>query len=433
MDRFKSILPWFLAVLVAIIAGAAFTGLPGAIRLSTLRPWSFTQSITDNDSVYYRLKVKLSYKDESQDFDIVVACHVRQIFYGDGGRTYEAGLTPTVFGRRMRDGKALVVRPPRACGGETTANGRVQPDLLPLVIVYDDADRLDFGVAYLSEDAYENPFSVLKFGGATIEKATRAQFNQFRRKQVNVVSRELYHSTTGAYRELKLTKVDGRFAWACVAYGRFRVPEEARATVRGYWPDGHPRYWQPDTYEVEHKLEEAVMPRQYTYPNTYKIETDRPGDVPHSTLGYFPNSDEPVDFGLKTRTGGGLVSKSRGGAARSYYPAADDYRLDLWPRDHGKWSSYVVERSEFADINIDFEDGQTRGFGYCFASGGGATDPEHQAMLRRKKIVGHVDGEVISSKRAPWGPAVMPARIYERDEYVFAFVRVYLGSPRGDL
>ena len=95
----------------------------------------------------------------------------------------------TVFGRRMSDGKGLVVRPPDACQGQTTANGKVQPDLLPVVVVYENAETLDFGIAYLSEDAYESPLSVLKFGGATIEKATRPSLMRFRRAQKNLITR----------------------------------------------------------------------------------------------------------------------------------------------------------------------------------------------------------------------------------------------------
>jgi hypothetical protein len=90
---------------------------------------------------------------------------------------------PTVFGRRMSDGKGLVIRPPTACRGETNANGEVQPDLLPIIVVLDEADILDFGIVYLSEDAYESPLSAPKFSGATIEKATRAEFDKFRRTQ----------------------------------------------------------------------------------------------------------------------------------------------------------------------------------------------------------------------------------------------------------
>jgi hypothetical protein len=111
--------------------------------------WDFVKSVQQDKGVYFRLKVNLTYKGEPQDFDIVVSCNARQISYGGGGRTYEAGLTPTVFGRRMDDGKGLVVRPPDACDGKTTKNGGVAPDLLPLIVVYDDADSLAFGTAYL--------------------------------------------------------------------------------------------------------------------------------------------------------------------------------------------------------------------------------------------------------------------------------------------
>lgn len=170
---------------------------------------SFAKSIEEDHGTYYRLKVKLAYKAEPQDFDIVVGCNVRVISYkGGSGNTYEAGLVPTVFGRRTSDGKGLVVRPPNACQGETTANGQVQPDLLPIVVVYDDANTLDFGTAYLSQDAFESPLSVLKFGGATIEKATRAEFEDFRRSQPNLVTRESYHSDIESDRELKRLEHD---------------------------------------------------------------------------------------------------------------------------------------------------------------------------------------------------------------------------------
>lgn len=422
--RFFPKLPWFLIVVaLAVIGGVLLAAHSEIAQAQTVK------SITNDDSTYYRLKVKLTYKGDPQDFDITVGCNVRQIFYKEGGSTYEAGLIPTVFGRRMSDGKALVVRPPNACRGETTANGKVQPDLLPMVIVYDSADRLDFGVAYLSEDAYENPLSVLKFGGATIEKATRSEFDEFRRTQTNVLTRELYHSTTGRYRELKLAQVDGRFAYACVAYARFRIPEAARSAVDTYWPNTHPRYWRPDTYEADSKLGEAILSRK----QGDRSQTDRPDDPPYPTRAFLPLSDEPVDLGLPTRARGGLVSVQRGAAPRSYYPAANDYRMDRWPRNRSDWPDYIAGRSDFADVDIDFRDGQSRGFGYCFASRAGAPDPELLKLEQSKRIVGRVDGQAITSKRGPLGPSTMPARIFERDEYVFVFVRIYLGSSGGDV
>src|SRR5580692_5173384 len=201
---------WLLGILSAICIGSCLA--------TPLAADSFIKSIEEDHGTYYRLKVKLAYKGEMQDFDIVVGCNVKQINYKDNSNTYEVGLVPTVFGRRMSDGKGLVVRPPAVCQGETTANGKVQPDLLPIIVVYDDAETLTFGTAYLSEDAYENALSVLKFGGATIETATKTEFDVFRRAQPNLVKRESYHSpleNDAGLRENNFRRLTRPFGHAC--------------------------------------------------------------------------------------------------------------------------------------------------------------------------------------------------------------------------
>jgi len=163
-----------LGILAAVI-GIGFLALSSETGQLLFGHWSFVRSITDDQGTYYRLNVKLTYNGEPQDFDIVVGCNVRRITYKDCSGTYEAGLIPTVFGRRMSDGKGLVIRPPNACDGETTANGKVQPDLLPIVIVYDDADTLDFGTAYLSEDAYQGPLSRCSSSAARLSRVLGAR------------------------------------------------------------------------------------------------------------------------------------------------------------------------------------------------------------------------------------------------------------------
>src|SRR5579864_1028420 len=412
----------------------AFLGLRGGAGQALFGNAGFVKSITDDHGTYYRLKVKLTYWGVPEDFDIVVGCNVHIINYkGGGGSTYEVGLVPTVFGRRMYDGKALVVRPPSACRGETTANGQVQPDLLPLIVVYDNADTLDFGVAYLSDDAYASPLSVLTFGGATIEKATRAEFDEFRRTQTNVVTRELYHSTMGDAQQLGLTKVSGRFAYACDAYGRFLIPEKARSVVQKYWPVDHPVYWQA-TYDGEHEILKQLMARGD------RVQTDRPGDTPHPVLAYVPGIDEPADIGLPTQGGGGLVLAKRTGVSRSYYPAANDYRLDEWPKDRGDWPHYVESHGDFAGVDLDFRNGEYRGFGYCsvragtsFALGNSPADSAIQKLEMGKRIAGRVDGQMVVSPRTDSGPGSMPGYIIERDHSVFQFFEIYLGGPRGDV
>src|SRR5579863_143722 len=223
----------------------AFLGLRGDAGQALFGNAGFVKSITDDHGTYYRLKVKLTYWGVPEDFDIVVGCNAHIINYkGGGGSTYEVGLVPTVFGRRMYDGKALVVRPPSACEGQTTANGKVQPDLLPLIVVYDNADTLDFGIAYLSDDAYESPLSVLTFGGATIEKATRAEFDEFRRTQINVVTRSPFWTAiagAGVLKQMQIERAPKPMALVCEAYGRFRIPDTARTTIdQDYWPEEKP-------------------------------------------------------------------------------------------------------------------------------------------------------------------------------------------------
>jgi hypothetical protein len=179
-----------LACVAALAAAIAWVADGGRALFGG---WSFTESAMLDRGTYFRLKVSLDYKGAPQDFDIVIGCNVLDIDYKDGSNTHEVGLVPTVYGRRMSDGKGLVIRPPDACDGQTTANGKVPADFMPLIIVYDDADTLGFGTAYISDEAYESPLSVLKFGNATIEPATRAEFVEFRKNGTpNLVSRASY-------------------------------------------------------------------------------------------------------------------------------------------------------------------------------------------------------------------------------------------------
>jgi hypothetical protein len=420
-------LPWFVTVVaVAAVGGVTFGAFREIPRILFGRP-SFAQSVTKDDSTYYRLKVKLAYKGEPQDFDIVVGCNVRQINYKDGGSTYEVGLMPTVFGRRMNDGKLLVVRPPSACRGETTANGQVPPDLLPVVVVYDNADRLDFGIAYLSEDAYENPRSVLKFGGATITKSTRAEFDEFRRTQTNAVRRELYHSALDSDQllaQLGLPRVARTWAHVCEGYKRFRISEELRPLVRSHWPEGAPKYWQASTFEVEREIGRAILGSS--------LRSDRPDDTPHSAGQFGPIPENEANYGLPSRAGGGVIHLVP--TARTtrfppaYYPAANDYRLDQWPADRKEWPGYVASRGKLSDTNISVDGRRSKGFAYCYVTLFPSSEIAPQVVGRR--IVGRVDGQEIDSQRAS---LTAPDWIFERDEYVFFFFRFYLESTRGDV
>ena len=400
---------WMLGIFAAVVL-TGFLALRSEMGQMLLGHWSFVRSIADDQGTYYRLKVKLTYKGEPQDFDNVVGCNVRRIIYKDNSSTYEAGLIPDVFGRRMNDGKGLVIRPPNACAGETTANGRVQADLLPIVIVYDDAETLDFGAAYLSEDAYESPLSSLKFGGATIESANRSDFDRFRQRETNLVSRRSYWSALAGYvalSRMNIEPVPKPWAHICEGYKRFRLPNDLRTMVREQWPAERPHYWVAPRAD-QTRIEWAIR-------NSGSIQPDRP-DSRLGSLGSFGSiSGHEADYGMPTRAGGGLVEPTRGKwFAGAYYPAASDLRLE-----------YVPANNEFADTSIAFKDGLWRGFAYCFVS---ARPPSLTEGSKRLWL--RIDGEDVARTFLEPGP---PLLILDRDEYAFTFFRINLESTRGDV
>ncbi|WP_126256376.1 hypothetical protein [Bradyrhizobium sp. LVM 105] len=72
-----------LAAALALLLAAVGISHP-AIRAALLGNWNFTKSVERDNSIYYRLKVRLTYKGEPQNFDIVVGCNVKQTNYMDG-------------------------------------------------------------------------------------------------------------------------------------------------------------------------------------------------------------------------------------------------------------------------------------------------------------------------------------------------------------
>jgi hypothetical protein len=326
----------------------------------------------------------------------------------------------------MSDGKGLVIRPPKACNGETTANGKVQPDLLPVVIVYEDAATLTFGTAYISEDAYNSLLSVLTFGGATIEKATRADFDTFRRMQPNLVKRESYHAALDSDAQLKqlgFSRSTRPFGHLCQFYTRFLIPDAARPLVRAYWPEERPTYWRPPTDEAEHAIRKLIL-------DSPLVRSDSISDPPAPWTAFrnYGNADR----GLVTRVHGGLVAPSRGYLVPpAAYPATSDYRADRWPSDWTEWSSFLAHKQVFVATDINFGGGSMRGFAYCSADL--RPTAEQKASLdpiAQKPKAFHVDGQEVFSNGRDF--AVGDTWIFDRDETVFINNWLYLESTRGD-
>jgi hypothetical protein len=375
---------------------------------------SFTKSVEIDRGTYFRLKVKLTYRGKPQDFDIVVGCNVRQTNYRDNSRSVEVGMVPEVFGRRMDDGKALAIKPPQACHGETTGNGGAPPDLLPMVIVYDNAENLAFGTAYLSEDAYESRLSVLTFGGSTIEKATRAEFDEFRATQQNVLTHEMYQRRIST----SPPKDVARWGTECFGYARYRLPDDLRAMVRKNWPPSKPRFWGPSDGPALKEIWGALRANN-------AVRSDGANSPAHAHRD-FANALEFTERGLRTRSGRGQLNSRPVLFPPAVYPDADGWGLPPWPRDPVVAVKDILDGSTRVETDVDFHGGLTKGFGYCRANVNHYGPPAIDATT---PVTNKVDGEAIYNGGVLRTRAII---FLERDEFIFERFELPLFSGRGD-
>ncbi|KUL95442.1 hypothetical protein DK26_09835 [Bosea sp. WAO] len=379
--------------------------------------WSFTQSISPDTGTYFRLEVKVTYKGEPVDFDIVVGCNIRRTGYKDGSSSVEVGMVPVVFGKRMPDNKGLVVRPPDACGGRYIKEGWIPDDLLPVMVVYDDADTLAFGTAYMSVDAYASSLSELRFERATIAAATRQEFDTFRKEQTNLANQASWRSVMG---------------YRCHAYARYRIPEVARDLVHQAWPADHPRYWDPGpTPAFAAALWDAERQRDI-------------GGPFRGRLGWADSGESPANRGVARNTGGGQIgppqTRSINRWGPSYYPVYSDNNTGLKMPAHVKdWPEYIRGLPKFIGQKVDFQNGLTRGLAYCYIAPSvpdstPSPTKQHWESVRawnESPALHLVDRDRIIGASPRLANKVV--RFIERDEYFFDIVEFYLEGTRGDV
>lgn len=188
-------------------AGAAFVLVMSLAACGLL---SVTKS-SDHANYYFRLKADYSHDGQPVNFDIVVACSVRVDRYKGGDSGFLAARYPRFFVKETHDGHAVMQIVPAACRGETTANGIVPKDFLPGVTWFEKSGDYRFGIAYVSEDAFENPEGQLKFHGASIEKATHEDW--WLSRKVRLRTRECVVGIMEAILRKKTGALRGNVDW----------------------------------------------------------------------------------------------------------------------------------------------------------------------------------------------------------------------------
>ena len=409
---------WFIVVGLLLVGGLFAI----ANTRHFLSRWTFTKSAEVKKAgqargYYYRFKASYAYKGEPLDFNIVVGCNVSVTTYKDNDRTVEVGIAPMVFGVKMKDGHGVVVRPPEACQGETTENGRVSGALLPLVVTYENADQPWFGLAYASEDAYESPLSELKFSGATISNATFEEWQEWRRTGApkNFVTYELLGINANNRFDQPRWKPGYRaMSSECRAFSWVKLPEAVRDAIRPYWPTGKPRYWYPNG-------EARTAFRVAGDYEGRKVLFD--GNPLHE---YFP-STEGI-YGVARHKPGGLVLYP-GHVVGDVYPAISDLSLDRLDAS-GNLPAEIRAKSprSWAEANVDLK---LKGFAYCDIVRNIEDTPSAVRVVAGQTFANRVNGEPIDEELMRVATNFDFA--FERDEYVFFYKSYPLVNIRGGL
>jgi hypothetical protein len=365
------------------------------------------QSVKDR-SVYYRLVSKYQHGEEIIDFDIVVGCGVRVTRYGDGGSSYDAFRDPVAYVKGIEGGGAVMQIVPSACLGETSENGKVPDDFLPGALWFDRTDDLSLGIAYVTEDAFENPKSKLKFLGASIHAATRSQWEEFQPiAQRNLIDpRPLFSILPMPDPEtLKKSLGDSRALtklWpgmSCHVVTSLRLSDAARTVVREYLPSSRPRYWLPSEQQLNEIDRRARLFSEMMvngYPATKYLKMGH-----HTAIG-FP-----------TRTQGGMIG--------SAHKPWDQLPPTVYPlrRDEGiPWVKPNALTDDTLYRHVELDGGANRGFGYCYrripVDGLRSTDSAPVQFATRVDDW-TISGEETDSRQArnrPWP-------FFENDEYLY--------------
>lgn len=224
---------WLLAV--AIILGVV-----------PAYPQQVHQQYAKDNGYFYRFRAnfEVTQTREKLYFDYVVACSIRLTRWRGGGLSDDSTLSPKAMAAATRDGHAVMVRTLQACSGLTSENYDVPPDVLPLVVWFDDVADLSIGVGYMTEAAYDNPLGKLKFLGARIDRATREEWELWREKSAkDYVQLGALPGPWGYDFPNPKPSDQPAYIRTCETFRRIVLPDDLRAKLRELWPEGRPRFW----------------------------------------------------------------------------------------------------------------------------------------------------------------------------------------------
>jgi len=314
-------------------------------------------------------------------------------------------------------GQAVMLRTLDACHGLTSEHEDVPPDVLPLAIWFDDFTDLSAGLGYVSEAAYDNPLGKLKFRGARVDRASRADWEAWRKKSAEeYVQRGVLPGPWGYDFPNAPDPALGVYVAQCDGYLRLKLPESMRSKLSVFWPEDRPRFWTLSNAEERQTIGRVISDPNQPLP---------PGIGRWS--GRFGPPSETRSSGLAVRSGRAVANSLKADGSRRRHLAvrwpAETYPF-LWPplasimpitkaAPTPGMSTYVLK--------LEYRDGALDGFAACqdgrkaleYGSRNGFPPPVRHVFEVDGLVVKRLVGKVPAMER--------PAYVAERDEAVFIY------------
>lgn len=376
------------------------------------------QTYTKDQGYFYRFRAGFEVKatGEQLDFDYVVACNIRLTRWRDGGLSNDSTHSPRAMFKATNNGQAVMLRTLEACHGLTSEHEDVPPDVLPLAIWFEDVADLSAGLGYVSEDAYENPLGKLKFHGARVDRATRADWEAWRAKSAEeYVERGALPGPWGYDFPNPHDPTFGPYVVQCDGYRRLKLPEDMRPKLHVFWPESQPRFWTLSSTEERNLIGGVISDPNQPLP---------PGLGRWSRR--FGTPSESRSEGLPLRSGRIVANSLNADGSRRRHLAVswptETYPF-LWPP---LTSIMPVEKAAPAPgstyvLRLEYRDGALNGFAACQNGGKALEYGSRNGFPPPVRHVFEVDG-LVAKQLVGRAPAMeRPAYVAERDEAVFVY------------
>ena len=380
-------------------------GLATVVIVAAASFWYLREDDTPDNLFrkFYRVQVSLTHMDnEPITIDYMMGCRTKKRKFFAQPVEYADIRVPMIFGIRTKGGQGILTETPDVCGfgkGEAyDLDKQVPPDFLPINFYAERADDLEFMTAYLSERAYDQLVSKLKFHKATVTQVSEADYETWKKNAPpNIVPEgsadqpDYYSFFNGQI----FPEADYRYGnpIECRSLTRRSIPAALRANVQALWPASHPSYWVPDQSSPD--LSKVHM-------NSVLIEPNDKGIV--------------LGQGLRRPNGQGMLFISR----ERWLNTGLAKRIPVYDDIVSSYSKNPVAIEHFNRF-VTMAAGADQGFAACnrevALTGDGPRLPMAPKVLQKV----FVDGTLVGQVTVEGAGGYLSLSLLERDEYIFGY------------